>query len=73
MYPDDKRVDNSLNEILMGFLAIINGFASISNNIADRHATAKHPKQHHAKIAVNSAMVICEFLLDSFEYQQKTN
>ena len=71
MYPDDSKVNNSFNEILRGFLSIINGFASLSNNIGDRHATAKHPEKHHAKIAVNGAMIICEFLIDSFEYQQQ--
>jgi len=39
--------------------------------VRDRHATAKHPEKHHAKIAVNGAMIICEFLIDSFEYQQQ--
>lgn len=71
MYPDDSKVNNSFNEILRGFLSIINGFASLSNNIGDRHATARHPEKHHAKIAVNGAMIICEFLIDSFEYQQR--
>ena len=70
LYPDDSQTGNSFNEILRGFISIINGFAGISNSIADRHATAKHPRKHHAKIAVNSAMIIADFLLDSFEYQQ---
>lgn len=70
MYPDDSKTGNSFNEILRGFISITNGFAGISNNIADRHATVKHPKKHHAKIVVNSAMIISEFLLESYEYQQ---
>ena len=70
LYPDDSKTDNSFNEILRGFISMINGFAGISNSIADRHATAKHPRKHHAKIAVNSAMIIADFLLDSLEYQQ---
>lgn len=69
MYPDDSKVENSLNEILRGFLSIVNGFASLSNNIADRHATSKHPSHHHAKLAVNSSFVLSEFLLESYEYQ----
>jgi len=71
MYPDDKNTGNSFNEILRGFISIINGLAGVSNNIADRHATVKHPQKHHAKMAVNSAMVISEFLIESFEYQQR--
>lgn len=70
MYPDDSKTGNSFNEILRGFISIIGGLAGISNSIADRHATTKHPKKHHAKIVVNSAMILSEFLLESFDYQQ---
>ena len=70
MYPDDSKTGNSFNEILRGFIPIIGGLAGLSNSIADRHATTKHPKKHHAKIVVNSAMILSEFLLESFDYQQ---
>lgn len=70
MYPEDPKVQSNLNQILRGFLSIINGFSGISNNIADRHATAKHPQRHHAVLAVNSAFTICNFLLQSFNYQK---
>lgn len=70
MYPDDSKAGNSFNEILRGFISIIGGLAGLSNSIADRHATTKHPKKHHAKIVVNSAMILSEFLLESFDYQQ---
>lgn len=69
MYPDDSKVENSLNEILRGFISIINGFAGLSNNIADRHATKRHPKSHHAKLAVNSSLILSEFLVESYEFQ----
>ena len=67
MYPDDSKTGNSFNEILRGFISIIGGLAGLSNSIADRHATTKHPKKHHAKIVVNSAMILSEFLLESFD------
>lgn len=70
MYPDDSKTGNSFNEILRGFISIIGGLAGLSNSIADRHATTKHPKKHHAKIVVNSAMILSEFVLESFDYQQ---
>ena len=69
MYPDDSAVNNSLNEVLRGFVSIVSGFAGLSNNIGDRHATIKHPSHHHAKLAVNSAFVISDFLLESYQYQ----
>ena len=69
MYPDDSTVNNSLKEVLRGFVSIVNGFAGLSNNIGDRHATIKHPSHHHAKLAVNSSFVISDFLLESYQYQ----
>lgn len=71
MYPEDTATSNSFNEILRGFISIVNGLAGLSNNLADRHATAIHPKKHHAKIVVNSSMILSEFLFESFEYQNK--
>lgn len=70
MYPEDPKVQNNINQILRGFLSIINGFSGISNNMADRHATGKRPQRHHAILAVNSALTICNFLMDSFHYQK---
>ena len=69
MYPDDPATSGSFIEILRGYISIVHGLAGLSNNIADRHATAIHPKKHHAKFVVNSAMILTEFLLESFEYQ----
>ena len=68
MYPDNKT-ENAFNQILRGFISIINGLSSLSNNLADRHATVKRPSKHHAKIIVNSALILSEFLLESFQYQ----
>ena len=67
----DRNLDNDLNKILTGFISISSGFAGISNTFSDRHATTKHPSLHHAKFAVNSALVFCEFLIDSYQYQNK--
>lgn len=69
MFPSDNNLENSFNEILRGFISIINGISGLSNRIADRHATHIHPQKHHAKIVVNSSMILAEFFLESFEYQ----
>lgn len=51
-------------QILSGLDTTINGLAGISNNAGDRHANKFKTKRHHAKLAVNSAMTLCEFLID---------
>ena len=66
----DHYEPGKLGDVMFLFLfpkqkQAIYGLAGLSNNIADRHATAKHPKKHHAKIVVNSTMILSEFLLES--------
>lgn len=51
-------------QILSGLQSIINGLAGISNNAGDRHANKFNTKKHHAKVAVNSTMTFCEFLIE---------
>lgn len=61
----------NIKQILSGFLNIINGIAPLRNLASDAHARVFDPKKHHAKLAVNSSLTICDFLLDSYEYQSK--
>jgi hypothetical protein len=43
----------------------------VANKASDRHARRYSPAPHHAKLAVNVAFTLCEFLLESHEYQKK--
>lgn len=67
--PDDNNTDNSLNEIMRGFVSIISGLAGISNNSSDRHAQNYKPQKRHARLAVNAALVITQFFVDTYKYQ----
>jgi hypothetical protein len=58
-------------QILSGLDTTINGLAGISNNAGDRHANKFNTKRHHAKLAVNSAMTFCDFLIDVLNHRQK--
>jgi hypothetical protein len=51
-------------QILSGLETTINGLAGLSNNAGDRHANKFNTKRHHAKLAVNSTMTLCDFLID---------
>ncbi|UUV16968.1 abortive infection family protein [Fusobacteria bacterium ZRK30] len=66
-----KDSPENIKQILSGFLNIINGIAPLRNSASDAHARMFDPKKHHAKLAVNSSLTICDFLLDSYEYQSK--
>lgn len=69
-----KITENSpenIKQILSGFINIINGIAPLRNLASDAHGRLIEPPQHIAKLAVNSSLTICDFLLDSYEYQYK--
>ena len=51
-------------QILSGLDTTINGLAGMSNNAGDRHANKFNTKRHHAKLAVNATMTLCEFIID---------
>jgi len=69
--PKGESLESYLKTILQGLKNQVSGFYELANKASDRHARRYNPARHHAKLAVNAAFTLCEFLLDSFEYQQK--
>ena len=65
-----KKVSDTLKQVLTGLNSIMMGVAGLRNIMSDSHDREYKPKRHHAKLAVNTALTFCEFLLDSYEYQQ---
>lgn len=59
-----------IKQILSGFISIINGLSSLRNDMGDSHAKSKQkyykPSERHAVLAVNSAKVISNYLLASW-------
>ena len=68
--PSGDNLENHLKTILQGLKSQISGLYEVANKASDRHARRYNPARHHAKLAVNVALLLCEFLLDSHEYQQ---
>lgn len=68
--PKGENMESYLKAILEGLNKQISGLFTLANKSSDRHAQKYKPKRHHAKLAVNATFSLCEFLLDSFEYQQ---
>lgn len=69
--PKNDSLETYLKAILEGLQRQIGGLFELANKASDRHARKYNPAQHHARLAVNVAFTLCEFLLESFEYQQK--
>lgn len=61
-----------VKQILSGVMSIVNGLSSMRNEIGDAHGRGSSDvpdriDEMHAKLAVNLAMTICEFLWSNFE------
>ena len=69
--PKGENLESHLRTILQGLKSIIAGLYEVANKASDRHARRYNPAEHHAKLAVNSALAVCEFVLDSYEHQQR--
>ncbi|MCK5061196.1 abortive infection family protein [Candidatus Parcubacteria bacterium] len=67
----EKHSNDSIKQIVRSFTTIIDGVDSLSNQMGDRHRRRVKPERHHAKLCVNSAKVITDFLYDTIEYQAK--
>jgi hypothetical protein len=70
--PNKKGLDAAFVEILRGFISIVNGLASLRNTASDAHARSYRPEQHHARLAVNTAKTVVDFLFETYEYQKRT-
>ena len=69
--PKGEHLESHLRSILQGLKSLVVGLYEVANKASDRHARKYNPAPHHAKLAVNTALILCEFLLDSFSYQEK--
>jgi hypothetical protein len=67
--PGRKEISEVLKQILSGLTSIVNGLSSLRNKMGDAHATTYRPDRHHAKLAVNAAQMLVEFIQESANFQ----
>jgi hypothetical protein len=67
--PEQKEISDSLRQILRGFVSVVAGLGSMRNKMSDAHVRNYKPHEHHARLAVNSARTITDFVLGTLEYQ----
>lgn len=63
---------DSLNNIIRGLTSITQGLAELRNLSGDSHLPTVKASSHHAVLAVNSSITICNFLFHTYKYQQDT-
>lgn len=67
--PGESSLAEPLKQILSGLTSIVTGLSFLRNKISDSHTIIYKPSEHHAKLAINSAKTLCNFLFDTKEYQ----
>lgn len=70
--PEKSDIVESLKMVLRGLSNIVSGLAPMRNKMGDAHVRTYKPEKHHAKLAVNSAKTLTDFLIDTLDYQQRT-
>lgn len=68
--PAQVGVAEVLRQILSGLTSIVSGVAAMRNKMSDAHARTFRPQKHHAKLAVNAAKTLADFLFETAEYQR---
>ena len=68
--PKEESLELHLKTVLDGFQKLIGGLYTIANKASDRHDRRYHPAPHHAKLVVNAAFALGDFLYGTYEYQR---
>lgn len=71
--PKGENLESYLQSILRGLQQQIDGLYHLANKAGDRHSKRYKPSKHHAQLAVNVALTLCQFLLESYEYEKGHN
>lgn len=66
----DDTLPESLKKILRGLSGIIAGLAEARNQMGDAHVPSYRAREHHARLAVNTAHALVDFTVSSYKYQR---
>jgi hypothetical protein len=69
--PSRKDISDSLKQVLSDKASIVSGLSSMRNKMSDAHAGSYKPSRHHAKLAVNAAKTLVDFLFETKAYQKE--
>jgi Abortive infection C-terminus len=67
--PGQESLAECLRQILSGLTSIVSGLSTLRNTMSDSHVISYKPAEHHARLAVNVAKTLCNFLFETKEYQ----
>ncbi len=68
-FTDDKSSNDAVKAIVRSLVGVVDGIDELANMMGDRHRRPVKPSKHHARLVVNSAKTVIDFLYSSMEYQ----
>ncbi len=66
---EDQQIHDWLKGVIRGFNGVIQSIDTLSNKMGDRHRPTARPERHHAKLVVDSAKTLADFLYSTLEHQ----
>jgi hypothetical protein len=67
--PARPDISDTLKQILSGLTSVVSGIAAMRNKMGDAHAQSYRARKHHAKLAVNAAKTLADFLFETYQFQ----
>jgi AbiJ N-terminal domain 3/Abortive infection C-terminus len=64
---DDKFANEAIKNILRSLSTMVEGLDNLSNMMGDRHIRPAKPQRHHARLCVNAAKTLVNFLYDTLD------
>lgn len=71
--PKGENLESYLKVILQGLIQQIDGLYRFANKAGEHHVKLHKPSKHHAQLAVNVALTLCQFLVESYEHEKERN
>ena len=69
--PSRKDISDTLKQILSGLTSIVSGLAGLRNKMSDAHVQNYRPSKYHARLAVNAAKTLADFLFETKQFQSR--
>ena len=64
--PGRKDIADTVRQLAAGLMSVVSGLAGLRNKASDAHGSTFNPGVHHARLAVNAAKTICDFIADEY-------
>lgn len=65
----EQHSNNAIKGIIAGLTAVLQNLDTASNKMSERHRPVMKAERHHAKLCLDAAVGVADFLYGSLEYQ----